>query len=150
MEPKIFDVETEKPLSVLYKVTPLSKYLAMAIFIITPFIGGWIGYTYAPEKIVVTETIIYKNSAVESEASPTNLPAKEKPSYMIESGEIIVNTTNKTFEATVMFGLADIRNVSGIYLSKESIYKDVLQALNETGVNAEYVNTNTITIIELE
>jgi hypothetical protein len=36
----------------LKKVTPLSKYLAMVIFIVMPFIGGYIGYVYAPEKVV--------------------------------------------------------------------------------------------------
>ncbi|MEZ4195274.1 MAG: hypothetical protein R3B53_02655 [Candidatus Paceibacterota bacterium] len=36
----------------LKKVTPLSKYLAMFLFLAMPFIGGWIGYMYAPEKIV--------------------------------------------------------------------------------------------------
>ena len=42
----------------LCKVTPLSKYLAMALFIAMPFIGGWIGYTYAPEKVVEVEKIV--------------------------------------------------------------------------------------------
>lgn len=35
----------------LKKVTPLSKYLSMILFIILPFIGGWIGYVYMPEKV---------------------------------------------------------------------------------------------------
>ena len=33
-------------------VTPFSKYLALALVIALPFIGGWVGYTYAPVKIV--------------------------------------------------------------------------------------------------
>ncbi|MFT5037215.1 MAG: hypothetical protein ACI9VM_000792 [Candidatus Azotimanducaceae bacterium] len=44
-------VQVEQP-SPLHQVTPLSKYLALALFVILPFIGGWIGYTYAPEKVV--------------------------------------------------------------------------------------------------
>ena len=36
----------------LCKVTPLSKYLAMAIFIALPFVGGYVGYRLAPEKVV--------------------------------------------------------------------------------------------------
>jgi hypothetical protein len=39
-------------LSQLKKVTPLSKYLALGLFIVLPFIGGLVGYTYAPEKVV--------------------------------------------------------------------------------------------------
>ena len=37
------------------KVTPLSKYLAMIIFIAMPFIGGYLGYKYAPEKVMHIE-----------------------------------------------------------------------------------------------
>lgn len=44
--------------SSLHTVTPLSKYLAMALFVILPFIGGWIGYTYAPEKIIKVEKTV--------------------------------------------------------------------------------------------
>lgn len=36
----------------LFKVTPVSKYLAMALFVVLPFLGGWIGYVYAPDKVV--------------------------------------------------------------------------------------------------
>jgi hypothetical protein len=45
--------------SKLTTVTPLSKYSAMALFILLPFIGGWIGYTYGPEKVVEVEKIIF-------------------------------------------------------------------------------------------
>jgi hypothetical protein len=44
--------------SSLYQVTPLSKYLALALFVIFPFVGGWIGYTYAPEKVVEVENVV--------------------------------------------------------------------------------------------
>lgn len=52
----------EKIPSVWNSITPLSKYLAMAFFIILPFVGGWVGYTFAPEKVVVQE-IEVKNAA---------------------------------------------------------------------------------------
>lgn len=42
----------------LIQVTTLSKYVALLLFIVLPFIGGWIGYTYAPEKVVEVEKII--------------------------------------------------------------------------------------------
>ncbi len=38
-----------------FEVTPLSKALAGIIFIAMPFIGGWIGYSLAPVKIVEVE-----------------------------------------------------------------------------------------------
>jgi hypothetical protein len=48
----------ESKISSLNKVTPLSKYLALGLFVSLPFIGGWIGYTYAPEKMVEVERIV--------------------------------------------------------------------------------------------
>ncbi len=56
MEPQI--TEPQSVIAPLKKVTPLSKYLAMTLFIILPFLGGWIGYTYAPEKVVEVEKVI--------------------------------------------------------------------------------------------
>lgn len=54
MEPDITSQTSiqEDKFANLKKVTPLSKYLALVLFIAMPFIGGWIGYTYAPEKVV--------------------------------------------------------------------------------------------------
>jgi hypothetical protein len=53
----------------LHQVTPLSKYLAMVLFIILPFVGGWIGYMYAPEKAaeVQNSNDIISDSAVSLE-----------------------------------------------------------------------------------
>jgi len=39
-------------------VTPLSKYLAMLLFIVLPFLGGYIGYVYAPEKTAEIEKVV--------------------------------------------------------------------------------------------
>jgi len=44
--------------SSLTKVTPLSKALAAIIFIVLPFVGLYIGYIYAPEKVVEVERIV--------------------------------------------------------------------------------------------
>jgi hypothetical protein len=40
----------------LCQVTPVSKYLAMVIFIAMPFVGGYVGYKLAPEKVVEVMT----------------------------------------------------------------------------------------------
>ncbi len=43
------------------QVTPLSKYLAMVIFIALPFVGGYIGYQLAPERVIeipVSQTLV--------------------------------------------------------------------------------------------
>ncbi len=47
MEPQIN--ESQSVIAPLKKVTPVSKYLAMALFIILPFLGAWIGYISGKE-----------------------------------------------------------------------------------------------------
>ena len=63
----------------LHTVTPLSKYLAMILFVTLPFIGGWIGYTYAPEKVVEVEKIVTNEVPTSSNnwALPTKTPSDE-------------------------------------------------------------------------
>ncbi len=61
METENFELK-EQQSSSLNKVTPLSKFLAMALFILLPFIGGWVGYTYVPEKIVEVEKVMENDS----------------------------------------------------------------------------------------
>ncbi|MCA9361625.1 hypothetical protein KC845_03655 [Candidatus Kaiserbacteria bacterium] len=59
MEPEQPTPETESSQSVWNTVTPLLQIsLAMALFVILPFVGGYIGYTLAPEKVV--ERIVIK------------------------------------------------------------------------------------------
>ncbi len=64
MEPETTINEENKKFSRLRVVTPLSKYIAMILFIALPFIGGWIGYTHAPEKVVEVERIVVQEIPV--------------------------------------------------------------------------------------
>lgn len=66
-----------EPKSTLHQVTPLSKYLALALFVILPFIGGWIGYTYAPIKVEEVEKIVYKEIET-AETQPDSIPSDSK------------------------------------------------------------------------
>jgi hypothetical protein len=66
--------QTEK--SFWNSVTPFSKYLAMALFVILPFVGGWIGYTFAPEKVVEIERVVEVEKEVLVEV-PTQKPTNE-------------------------------------------------------------------------
>lgn len=73
--------------TVLYQVTPFSKYLAMALFVTLPFLGGWVGYIYAPEKVVEVEKIVVKEVPVEivkdvSAEAPINETASTSSSLM--------------------------------------------------------------------
>jgi hypothetical protein len=66
--------QVENFLAPLKKVTPLSKYLALALFVVLPFIGGWIGYVYAPERVVEIEKVVkLEKSAVEEKSNESTV-----------------------------------------------------------------------------
>jgi hypothetical protein len=59
MEHNIGETEIQpKEQNRLHQITPVSKYLAIVLLIVLPFVGGWIGYQYAPEKLVEVEKIV--------------------------------------------------------------------------------------------
>jgi hypothetical protein len=68
MNPENIEVKQE---SRLHRVTPLSRYLALALFIALPFIGGWVGYVNAPDEIVEVQVVTPKDSNL-SEKAPNN------------------------------------------------------------------------------
>ena len=65
----------------VFQITNTSKCLALLLFILLPFIGGYIGYTYAPEKIVEIEKEVVRT--VQVEQTPTVEP------YISESGIVL-------------------------------------------------------------
>lgn len=73
MEPENLNQETPQveQTSRLHKVTPFSKYLALALFVILPFVGGYIGYIFAPEKIVEVEKVVFQKADSGAEAVKT-------------------------------------------------------------------------------
>jgi len=49
----------------LNKVTPLSRYLALTLFVALPFLGAWIGYSYVPAKIIeIDRNVVEENQVV--------------------------------------------------------------------------------------
>lgn len=94
----------------LTTVTPLSKYLAAVLFILMPFIGGYIGYTLASDKIIEVERVIIK----------------EKPAKENEETTITIATTtikNNVVEALFSDGTKKViakglaaADVSDIYM----------------------------------
>ena len=76
--------------SPLHTVTPLSKYLAMTLYVIMPFIGGWIGYTHAPEKIVEVEKVA--TQAIDNEINLfEDVSFSENELTLIEAPELLVS-----------------------------------------------------------
>ena len=77
------DKNTPK-LSSLTSVTTLSKYLALLLFVTLPFIGGWVGYTYAPEKIVTGGQTV---------ANGYDIQAQEQEGYLALQQPSMIDTS---------------------------------------------------------
>ena len=105
-------VQTQNQLNT---VTPLSKYLAMALFIVLPFIGGWIGYTYAPEKVV--EKIVVKEVEKEVEVIKT---------VVVEVGGDNEDITSNVFDYSTVtkgekFGTMVVNKVTSFTSRREEV-----------------------------
>lgn len=96
----------------LFKVTTLSKYLAMILFIIMPFVGGWIGYMYAPEKVVEVERVIERESSAENgEVNLTQNETMEQPLPLYSGIETEVRPGSTHFN-TLNKNIAEYLNIS--------------------------------------
>ncbi len=84
-------------LSTLFKVTPFSKYFAMVLFVALPFVGGLVGYTFAPEKIIEIEKVV--TSDVES---PKQEEVANIVPLVIDQGEYQVRYIPGTQQAEII------------------------------------------------
>ncbi len=124
--------QAEVQKSPLNCVTPLSKYLAMALFIAMPFIGGWIGYTYAPEKVVEVERVV--NSDV------TSLPVTEAKVFrspLIQGGDARQGLSSLVFELSYPeseFIISYLSDISQIVITEMATGKiSTINISNEEG-----------------
>jgi hypothetical protein len=133
MEPQIN--EAQNVIEPLTKVTPLSKYLAMALFIILPFVGGYIGYMYAPEKVVevVKEVevggIVEVPQSTQSEIVTYSLRANYKPpldegSFGIGSIVLVSN------ESELELYSQPVANESGCVISESPLSDFLFEKMN--------------------
>lgn len=102
--------EAENQKSFLTEVTTLSKYLAMTLFIVMPFAGAWVGYRYAPEKIVEVE-----RSGVQ--------PA-EKSDLSIALKKYVSTEFNFEFKYPKFYGFGFKTEDNNEIFLKESLMKD--------------------------
>ena len=58
----------------LCQVTPLSKYFAMILFIALPFVGGYVGYVFAPGEVVEVEKVVIQEVEVEEAVQTSRQP----------------------------------------------------------------------------
>lgn len=100
-------VESSDKFENLKKVTPLSKYLAMTLFIIMPFLGGWIGYTYAPEKVVEVYTISPDNQFSQDEVANSLSPASLLPNKSLA----VTKSSGPTSTTTLQIDLSGFESI---------------------------------------
>lgn len=104
-------VPKESIITPLCRVTPVSKVLAAIIFIILPFLGAYVGYVLAPEKVVG----VVVNEQVTNKQIPTdtlvknllpNVPTdaqhilfdERKTGYFISGGNVYLAQTANTVD----------------------------------------------------
>lgn len=78
---------TESLLAPACRQTPFSKYLALTLFIVLPFVGAYVGYRYAPEKVVEVGQVVVREMPLEVESIPEDVSTSE---VAIAKGNTIV------------------------------------------------------------
>ncbi len=144
-------VPTSIPLR-LRTVTTLSRSIALVLFILLPFIGGWVGYVSAPEKIVQVEKFTQVDDETYNEIDEITKQYQStydtekilEVLYRPESGEDIVyfksigytsacchvigyNQASKTFFETDLYAdaiLGERFSPSGQFIAKISEYNE--------------------------
>jgi hypothetical protein len=91
MEPQIQRSET-RSIKPLFQITPYSKYLALFLFVILPFVGAWIGYQYA------------LNTNVQNNHTPL------ENIVMGTQSELITESTDQVYESEVSNSFATYTN----------------------------------------
>ncbi len=116
MQPEIN--ETEGHFAPLKKVTTVSKYLAMALFVILPFLGGWIGYSIAPVKTIEIDRVVVKEETINDDNTvmePIIAPTKtSREIYTSPNGfSISIPAGSEVVEEPAQFSYSAITNFRG-------------------------------------
>lgn len=114
MRPQINNKESV--IAPLKEVTPLSKYLALALFVAMPFLGGYVGYTMGleVERDVVLDLEIVQNKDLESSLI-------NKGKYQIVSGPTV--TIEKVIE---ILQRPAQTNITDFNLDKDEFPRDII------------------------
>jgi len=138
MEPENLNQEApqfeQPPTSPLNQVTPLSKYLAMALFIILPFVGGWVGYTFAPEKVVEVEKVIVREVPVtQTEFSGSEqMQVVDDERVLVSRKELIENEIE--FMSQFDIEVSESTGTADLYWQRDKAIKDSAVLFNERGL----------------
>jgi hypothetical protein len=143
MEPENNQVESR--LAPLQKVTPLSKYLAAALFIVMPFIGGWIGYRYAPEKVVEIQKSIVVEKLATAEQEVTGIERYFTPIEItsLDGGEYQSSTEKLIGYGDLLYVLRVLPMEAGLSLTLlPEVSLDPSVAADFTSLGGGYLKNN--------
>lgn len=85
--------QLEGYLAPLKKVTPLSKYLALFLFIILPFVGSYIGYKLAPERVLEIERVVQSEESLDGDIGSL-IESDSKKNRTITEDKLIAESSN--------------------------------------------------------
>jgi hypothetical protein len=103
-------LETEQKVHVLHTVTPLSKYLSMFLFVILPFVGGWIGYKYAPEKVVEVEKVVEIKNITETNSDTVEAEIFDEVIETVSGNDLTVADDLENCFSEIPFGQYSIEH----------------------------------------
>jgi hypothetical protein len=135
MEPDI-EHSLETSLKRVVQVTTFSRYIALALLVLLPFLGAYVGYQFAPIQVVEVEKLV----AVASNVKQTTLPPlselqarfAEKVSDRL-SIELLYTTTDNEVSYVKAF-IPDSSACCGVYK-----YNHQTQRFYDAGINVDIV-----------
>ena len=92
----------ESFLAPAHKVTTFSKLLAAGMFIVLPFVGGYVGYMNAPEKVVEVPIVsVAENSDNEDSGTLGAASSSSDTRRILTRAELIKNEVNLAHEFNI-------------------------------------------------
>ncbi len=144
MEPDTINLQS----SSLNRVTPLSKYLALSLFVTLPFLGGWIGYVYAPEKVIEIEKVVIREVPVSSDnsedkiSSTTTVDTEQRSKIKEARNYVLVACLAHKYKDSLIE--SEIDTWAGGLIENGTLEADVYLRLNEiaqkTALSGTYQN----------
>lgn len=95
------DFTPEPKQSALNTVTPLSKYLAMGLFVLMPFIGGYVGYRMAPEKVVEIEVVAPEITEKQPTSKSSEQPNEDE--FISIGGDYYISKSDITSKEKIFY-----------------------------------------------
>ena len=120
--------QEESIIAPLQKVTPLSKYLAMALFILLPFFAAWVGYLYAPEKVAYVPVTNQVSTQI----------SKDVAEVMAVQTDSVTNTNS----LQIVNCAQDTEDISGLPLSSIKDALDIYRGDSSDFMNDDFVEVH--------